>query len=150
MRIIVDANIIFSAILNTDGKIGDVLLNSHTVYDFIAPRFLKDEIKKYHEKILHISGYSNSELLEIEDKVYKPISFISEVHIPLSIRISSEHLVKDIDPKDVAYIAFAKYFRCKLWSGDKALRNGLLKKGYTNIINTDELFKLREIKLSKK
>ena len=44
MRIIVDANIIFSAILNTDGKIGDVLLNSHTVYDFITPRFLKDEI----------------------------------------------------------------------------------------------------------
>jgi predicted nucleic acid-binding protein len=150
MRIIVDANIIFSAILNTDGKIGDVLLNSHNIYEFIAPRFLKDEIRKYQKKILLISGYSNSELLEIEDKVYKPISFISEVHIPLSIRVSSEHLVKDIDPKDVAYVAFAKYFRCKLWSGDKALRNGLVNKGFTNIINTDELFKLREIKISKK
>jgi predicted nucleic acid-binding protein len=150
MRIIVDANIIFSAILNTDGKIGDVLLNSHNIYEFIAPRFLKDEIRKYQKKILLISGYSNSELLEVEDKVYKPISFISEVHIPLSIRVSSEHLVKDIDPKDVAYVAFAKYFRCKLWSGDKALRNGLVKKGFTNIINTDELFKLRENKISKK
>jgi predicted nucleic acid-binding protein len=149
MRIIVDANIIFSAILNTDGKIGDVLLNSHNIYEFIAPRFLKDEIRKYHKKILLISEYSNSELLEIEDKVYKPISFISEVHIPLSIRVSSEHLVKDIDPKDVAYVAFAKYFRCKLWSGDKALRNGLVKKGFTNIINTDDLFKLRENKISK-
>jgi predicted nucleic acid-binding protein len=51
MRIIVDANIIFSAILNTDGKIGDVLLNSQNIFDFVAPRFLKDEIKKYHEKI---------------------------------------------------------------------------------------------------
>jgi len=150
MRIIVDANIIFSAILNTDGKIGDVLLNSHNIYEFIAPRFLKDEIRKYQKKILLISDYSNSELLEIEDKVYKPISFISEVHIPLSIRVSSEHLVKDIDPKDVAYVAFAKYFRCKLWSGDKALRNGLVKKGFTNIINTNELFKLRENKISKK
>jgi hypothetical protein len=99
---------------------------------------------------LLISGYSNSELLEVEDKVYKPISFISEVHIPLSIRVSSEHLVKDIDPKDVAYVAFAKYFRCKLWSGNKALRNGLVEKGFTNIINTDELFKLRENKISKK
>jgi predicted nucleic acid-binding protein len=47
MRIIVDANIIFSAILNTDGKVGDVLLNSHNVFEFIAPRFLKDEIRKY-------------------------------------------------------------------------------------------------------
>ena len=114
MRIIVDANIIFSAILNTNGKIGDVLLNSHNIFEFIAPRFLKDEIHKYHKKILLISGYSNSELLHVKDMVYKPISFISEVHIPLTIRISSEHLVKEIDPKDIAYVAFAKYFRCKL------------------------------------
>ncbi|MCX6249674.1 MAG: PIN domain-containing protein [Bacteroidetes bacterium] len=101
MRIIVDANIIFSAILSTDGKIGDILLNSHNVFEFISPHFLKEEIRKYYKKIIRISGYSSSELLDIEDKVYKPISFISEVHIPLSIRISSEHLVKEIDPKDV-------------------------------------------------
>jgi len=150
MRIIVDANIIFSAILNTNGKIGDILLNSHNIFEFIAPRFLKEEIRKYHNKIILISGYSSIELQNIEDKVYKPISFISDVHIPLSIRISSEHLVKEIDPKDVTYIAFAKYFRCKLWSGDKALQNGLIKKGFTNIITTDELFKLRDIKHAKK
>jgi predicted nucleic acid-binding protein len=150
MRVIVDANIIFSAILNTDGKIGDLLLNSHAIFEFIAPRFLKDEIRKYHNKILLISGYSNAELMEIEDKVYKPISFISEVHIPHSIRVSSELLVKDIDPKDVAYIAFAKYFRCRLWSGDKALQKGLIKKGFKNIINTEELFNIREIKHSKR
>ena len=150
MRIIVDANIMFSAILNTDGKIGDILLNSHNIFEFIAPRFLKEEIRKHHKKIIDISGYSNAELLEIEDKVYKPISFISEVHIPLSIRLSSRQLVEDIDPKDVVYIAFAKYFRCKLWSGDKVLRKGLIKKGFTSIISTDELFKVRERKLLRK
>ena len=150
MRIIVDTNIIFSAILNTNGKIGDLLLNSHNIFEFIAPRYLKDEIRKYHNKIMLLSGYSNSELLDIEDKVYKPISFISEVHVPYSVRKSAENLVKDIDPKDVAYISFAKHFKCRLWSGDKALRNGLIKKGFTNIINTDELFNLRNIKLSKK
>ena len=150
MRIIVDANIIFSALLNTDGKIGDILLNSYHVFEFVAPRFLKDEIRKYHSKILLKSGYSSIELQEIEDIVYKPIAFISEVHIPLSVWQSSEHLVRDIDPKDVAYVAFAKYFRCKLWSGDKALRNGLFKKGFKNIINTDEIYKLKEIRLSRK
>ncbi len=150
MRIIVDANIIFSAILNTDGKIGDILLNSHNVFEFIAPRFLKEEIRKHHKKIIDITGYSNSELLEIEDKVYKPISFLSEVHVPLSIRKSANHLVKDIDQKDVLYIAFVKYFRCKLWSGDKALKKGLIKKGFTNILSTDELYKIREIKRLKK
>ena len=150
MRIIVDANIMFSAILNTDGKIGDILLNSHNIFEFIAPRFLKEDIRKHHKKIIDISGYSNAELLEIEDKVYKPISFLSEVHIPQSIRLSSKQLVEDIDPKDVVYIAFAKYFRCKLWSGDKVLRKGLIKKGFTSTISTEELYKIRERKLLRK
>jgi len=150
MRVIVDANIIFSAILNTDSKIGDILLNSHNIFEFVAPRFLKEEIRKYHQKIIDISGYSRSELLDIEDKVYRPISFISVIHIPLSIRKTSENLVKEIDPKDVVYIAFAKYFRCKLWSGDKTLRKGLINKGFSSFITTDELYKLRENYLTKK
>jgi predicted nucleic acid-binding protein len=69
MRVIVDANIIFSSILNTNGKIGDVLLNSHNIFEFIAPRFLKEEIRKYQKKILLISGYSSIELNNIEDKI---------------------------------------------------------------------------------
>jgi len=64
VKILVDANIVFSGILNSDGKIGDLLIS--------------------------------------------------------------------------------KQFRCKLWSGDKKLTNGLAKKGYTNIINTDDLYKLRQ------
>ena len=55
MRIIVDANIVFSAILNTNSKIADLLLNSKGIFDFIAPDFLLTETKKYHKKISLIS-----------------------------------------------------------------------------------------------
>ena len=48
MRIIVDANIVFSAILNTNGKIGDLLINSGKYVEFIAPDFLRVEIKKHY------------------------------------------------------------------------------------------------------
>lgn len=65
-------------------------------------------LKKHHLKIIDIAGYSNSELLNIEDKVYKPISFISEIHLPLSVRKYAERMVKEVDPKDTVYIAFAK------------------------------------------
>ena len=129
--------------LNTDGKIGDVLLNSQNIYEFISPRFLKDEIRKYHKKILLISGYSNAELLEIEDKVIQTyfIHFRS-THSPSQLGYLRHIWYNDIDPKDVAYIAFSKYFRCKLWSGDKRIEMVCLKKGFTNIINTEELYKL--------
>jgi hypothetical protein len=41
-------------------------------------------------------------------------------------------------------VAFAKHFKCKIWSGDKVLIKGLVKKKFTKFITTDELFKLRE------
>ena len=44
MKIIVDANIVFSGILNTNGKIGDLLINSKKQFEFIAPDFLRTEI----------------------------------------------------------------------------------------------------------
>lgn len=47
MRIIVDANIVFSAILNTNGKIGDILINGGKRFEFIAPDFLRYEIKSH-------------------------------------------------------------------------------------------------------
>ena len=58
--------------------------------------------------------------------------------------ISAENLVADIDPKDTHYVAYSKHFRCKIWSGDKTLIRGVQKKGFTNFITTNELYKLRE------
>jgi predicted nucleic acid-binding protein len=40
VKIIVDANIVFSGILNSNGKIGDLLINSKGRFNFIAPEFL--------------------------------------------------------------------------------------------------------------
>jgi predicted nucleic acid-binding protein len=55
VKIIVDANIVFSAILNTNGKIGDLLINSNKLITFIAPDFLRKEITKHQSKMLKIS-----------------------------------------------------------------------------------------------
>jgi predicted nucleic acid-binding protein len=52
-------------------------------------------------------------------------------------------LVKDVDGNDIHYVAYAKQFRCKIWSGDKKLIKGLLAKGYINIFTTDDLFEYR-------
>jgi predicted nucleic acid-binding protein len=57
--------------------------------------------------------------------------------------------VADIDPKDTHYVVYSKQFRCKIWSGDKTLIQGLAKKGFTNFITTEDLYKLREQKRNK-
>jgi predicted nucleic acid-binding protein len=149
MRIIVDANIVFSAILNTNGKIGDILINGGKRFEFIAPEFLRYEIKGHYAKLKKISGLTIDEIQESEFQIYKSIKFISEEQIKLSSWLSSEKLVADIDPNDIEYIAYSKHFNCKIWSGDKALIKGLKKKNFTKFVTTDDLFRIHASKRNK-
>ena len=144
MKLIVDANIVFSGILNTNGKIGDLLINSQKYFDFIAPDFLRTEIKKHYQRLSKISGLTIEQVQEAEFQVYKDIKFISEEQIKVTTWEIAEKLVADIDPNDIHYIAYSKHFKCKIWSGDKILIRGLAKKNFTRFITTKELFKLRE------
>ena len=145
MKVIVDANIVFSGILNSNGTIGDLLINSQKHFDFIAPDFLRTEIYKHHSRLSKISGMTVEQVREAEFQICKDITFISEEQIKLTAWIAAEKLVADVDPKDTHYVAYAKHFRCKIWSGDKQLIKGLAKKGFTNFSSTDELFSLRQL-----
>ena len=144
MRLIVDANIVFSGILNSKGKIGDLLINSQKYLEFIAPYFLREEIFKHYPRLCKISSMALEQVRESEFQVCKEITFISEEQIKQSTWLTAEKLVADIDPKDTHYVAYSKHFRCKIWSGDKVLMNGLARKGFTNFNTTDELFKWRQ------
>ncbi len=89
---------------------------------------------------MKISGLSREQVIEAEFQVCKHIEFISEEQIKVSHWLAAEKLVADIDPKDTPYIAYSKQFRCRIWSGDKALMRGLEKKGFTNFISTNDLY----------
>ena len=139
----------FSGILKSNGKIGDLLINSNKFFSFIAPDFLRTEIYNHHDKLIKISKLALEQILESEYQIYKFITFISEVQISMEHWEFADSLVSDIDPKDIIYIAYTKQFDCKLWTGDKKLINGLIKKDYNNILTTDNLFLIRNEKLKK-
>ena len=144
MNFIVDANMVFSGILNTNGKIGDLLINSQPYFTFIAPGFLRTEIRNHYPRLVEISGMTIEKVQEAEFHLYQDIHFISEEQIKISNWIAADTLVAEVDPKDTHYIAYSKEFNCKIWSGDKKLIKGLAPKGFTDFITTDELYKLRE------
>lgn len=60
MKIIVDTNIAFSAILNTKSVIGDLILNSNNIFQFWSCHYLLNEIDKHWDKLLKISKLSES------------------------------------------------------------------------------------------
>lgn len=139
MKLIIDANIVFSAILNPKSKIGDILINSKGKYQFIAPEFLKFEIRAHYPKIAKISKLALQNIVELEFQICREINFISEEQINSKAWEYAYPIGQQIDEKDTIYIAYSKHFKCRIWTGDKKLINGLRKQGFTNVISTNEL-----------
>lgn len=142
MKIIVDANIVFSGILNANGRIGDMLINNSADNMFISPEFLRSEISNHYTKLVKISKRTLPQIIESEYRLCKHVNFISEEQIAHVHWQEANKLVFDIDPNDVVYIAYALHFQCKLWSGDKVLMKGLAKKGFLDVVNTNDLHTL--------
>jgi predicted nucleic acid-binding protein len=99
VKILVDANIVFNGILNSNGKIGDLPVNSLKHYTFIAPDFLRYEIKSKYQRLGSISGMSSKQISEAEYQVCKNITFISEEQITDKCWVEALALVHDIDKK---------------------------------------------------
>ncbi|MDT3739726.1 MAG: PIN domain-containing protein [Candidatus Kapabacteria bacterium] len=139
MKVVVDTNIVFSAILNSNSNIGNILLNSSNKIEFYSVNFLKSEINKHIDKISKITKRNFEEINEITVMIYPFITFISEELIPKQYLKQADKLTKDIDFDDVLFIALSLYFECPVWTGDKALINKLNKKGFNNFVNIQML-----------
>jgi predicted nucleic acid-binding protein len=139
MKIIVDTNVVFSAILNSQSWIGQILLHSDKSIQFYSPRFLQVEIQNHFQKIKKITKLSDAEIYELTEILYTRIHFISEEFIPKESLLIADELTKDVDFDDVLFVALSLHLKCKLWTGDKMLVNALMKKGFKRFINTQEL-----------
>lgn len=145
MRIVVDTNIVFSAILNSHSKIGDLLLNSSEQFDFFSCDLLREEINRHRDKLLKISEMSEEELAEATFQIFNVLTFISDKQIPFDTWYKCIFWVKEKDMDDLAFVALSEFLDAKLlWTGDLKLLNHLRSLGYTKSISTQELFDLRE------
>lgn len=142
MKIIIDTNIIFSALLKTDTVFGHIIFNSDGIFDFYSTHYLKTEIRKHWDKLRKISKLTDQQLEESFDSLITKISFINEEIIPQKTWENSEKITQGIDVDDTGFVALAKHLKGKLWTGDLELRNGLLKKGFKNVMTTNEISKL--------
>ena len=115
--VIVDSNIVFSALLSPDSKFSSILLDEKN--EFICPYFLFIELFKYKEKILKYSKTDEETLLQILDSMLSNIQFIPINNLSLFSREYAYNLCVDIDVKDAVFVALAIEYDGLLWTGDK-------------------------------
>ena len=141
MRLVVDTNIAFSAILNTNSKIAKIILKPKSGLNLYSTDQLQIEIGNHWNKLKKISGYSEAELFKIVALINQRIRFINVELIPLKLLLKAENTVCDIDVDDAEFVALAEHIKGKLWTGDKDLIKGLKKKGWDKVVTTDSLYK---------
>lgn len=144
MKVVVDTNIVFSAILNSNGLIGELLFNSEDQFEFYSTEMIIDELIKYKTKLQALTKMSGEKINVSIHQVLKNIDLISpeaisEIHWNLAY-----DLAYDVDEDDTPFLATAIGIEAIIWTGDKKLINGLKKKGFHDIYSTAELFELRK------
>ena len=149
MKIVVDTNIIFSALLSSNNTIGNLLFNSDKHFEFYTCTYMRFEIQKHWERLIKISKLSSEELQISYKQILLKLNFINEEIIPEKIWLISEKITQNIDVDDSDFVALTKFLKATLWTGDKTLQNGLKKNGFKKVLNTSELLALRTTKIEK-
>jgi predicted nucleic acid-binding protein len=143
MKIVVDTNIIFSALLNSNGTIGDVIFNCNQYFEFYSCSYMRFEIKNHWQKLKKISKLTEEELEVSYALILSKINFINEDIIPIHLWQNAEIVVKNIDVDDIDFVALTTFLNATLWTGDKTLYKGLKAINFEKVMKTDELLSIR-------
>jgi len=135
MRIIVDTNIIFSALIK-QGKTRTILTNP--VIEFFIIEFAIKEIRKYKTLVTDKSGLTDEEFEIMLSLLMGNIKVIDKKQTKEKIA-ESKQLIEETDPKDVPILACALAIpNDGLWTEDKHLK----KQDKAKIYNTQEMIEL--------
>jgi predicted nucleic acid-binding protein len=137
MELIIDSNIIFSALLKADAPELEIIENTYKNISYCQKSTV--EMFKYKEKLVKFSRLAEEDILSNYYRVLRNLRVIFERDIPADARKLAYRLCKDIDPKDTVFVAAAIFMEAYLWTGDKKLIYGLAKKGFTQTVRTADL-----------
>ena len=116
MELVVDANILFSALIK-DSLTAELLFDERL--KLYAPEFIVDEFMKHQGLILKKTSRTKSDFVQIMHDLKEIITVIPEEEY--SENINGAKSVSP-DDKDVLYFALAMKLKCAIWSNDKLLK----------------------------
>jgi len=136
MKLIVDANVLFSALIK-DGLTAELLISDKL--QLFAPEFLFTEFAKYEDLILRKTHRNEEEFNNFLEILKEQIFIVPKKEI---IPFMDEADKISPDPKDKLYLALAIALKSSIWLNDKKLKQGQDK---ITVFSTEELLKRTEL-----
>jgi predicted nucleic acid-binding protein len=140
MKIVIDTNVVFSALLNANNSHVDIIISSpQERFQFYTSDYMLVELNNHRESLKKASKLGDDKIDTAKYGLFKHIHFVTLSMIPEDYWKEAERLVANIDMDDIAFVTLSLYLHAYLWKGDKVLSNGLRKEGYDKLITTAEL-----------
>jgi len=116
MIIVIDANILFSALIKNSITAELIFNENLKIY---APEFIVEEFLKYEQEILKKIHRAKEEFITIMHQLKKIISVLPQEEYSAQMKEA-----KSISPdeNDAMYFALALKLNCGIWSNDKRLK----------------------------
>lgn len=133
MELVIDANILMSALINTEGKTYHLIFNDK-IKLFSIDKLL-NELEKHKQEILVKSKLSEDDFNLFLSLISSRIEFIPYSELK-KFALEAEKISPDIN--DMEYFALALKLNCAIWTNDKKLKTQTKIKIYS----TEELLKI--------
>lgn len=131
---VVDANVLISIMISGKSTYKPIL----TYFDFYTPDFVFEEIEKYKLTIFEKTKMNIDELQRFTFFIFNQLSVIPRIVISDEAITKAIELTKDIDIKDLSYVALAIELDCILITRDNSLIKGVKKKGFRKIMSFED------------
>jgi predicted nucleic acid-binding protein len=132
MKLIVDANVLFSALIK-DSITAEILLSDKL--QLYTPEFIIREFEKHKNTIIAKTHRSKESFEEIQDILKEVINIIPKEEYML---FYNEALLISPDKNDAMYFALAIKYGCAIWSNDAKIK----QQDSVLVHNTKEILEL--------
>lgn len=126
--IVIDTNILFSALLRRKSRFTRLILESDRVF-FICESTIV-ELFKHKDRIVKLSKLSEAEVVRLFYTLLRRVTVSKEELIAPEVRRKAYELCVDVDEADTPHVALTMHLDALLWTGDKSLKEGLRQKGF--------------------
>lgn len=126
--VVVDTNIIFSALLREQSQFLQLLLDGK--HDFFVCELILMELFKHKEKIIRLSQLSENEIIKLYYLLLKRLHVYKEELISAENWRQAYRLCEPVDEDDTPHVALTLELEGLLWTGDSKLKAGLQRQGF--------------------
>ena len=133
MDLVVDANVIFAALIKEDSFAYTLLFSD--AFHIFTPEYIFTELEKHKDELLEKTERTTEEFFRLVETLKRRINIIPLEELVPYVE-EAEKLTPD--PDDMAYFALALKLNCAIWSNDKKLK----VQDKIKVYNTHELSKI--------